>query len=107
MCVLFIFYFIYQFGFDDNYVISLFSVYVFLVYVIFIFGGWFVDCLFGNCIVVIVGVLLMIFGYVVLGIDINLIFSLYLVLVIIICGYGLFKLNISCLFGEFYDENDY
>ncbi|MGE9569246.1 dipeptide/tripeptide permease DtpC, partial [Escherichia coli] len=34
-------------------------------------------------------------------------FSLYLALAIIICGYGLFKSNISCLLGELYDENDH
>ena len=46
-------------------------------------------------------------GHVVLGIDTNSTFSLYLALAIIICGYGLFKSNISCLFGELYDENDH
>ena len=39
-------------------------------------------------------------------IDTNSTFSLYLALAIIICGYGLFKSNISCLLGELYDEND-
>ena len=33
--------------------------------------------------------------------------ALYLALAIIICGYGLFKSNISCLLGELYDENDH
>lgn len=55
----------------------------------------------------IAGALLMTLGHVVLGIDTNSTFSLYLALAIIICGYGLFKSNISCLFGELYDENDH
>ncbi len=55
----------------------------------------------------IAGALLMTLGHVVLGIDTNSTFSLYLALAIIICGYGLFKSNISCLLGELYDENDH
>jgi POT family proton-dependent oligopeptide transporter len=33
--------------------------------------------------------------------------SLYLALAIIICGYGLFKSNISCLLGELYAVDDH
>ncbi|WP_458006668.1 POT-type proton-dependent oligopeptide transporter, partial [Escherichia coli] len=32
--------------------------------------------------------------------------SLYVALAIIICGYGLFKSNISCLLGELYAHDD-
>ncbi len=65
------------------------------------------DRLLGNRTAVIAGALLMTLGHVVLGIDTNSTFSLYLALAIIICGYGLFKSNISCLLGELYDENDH
>ncbi len=67
----------------------------------------FADRLLGNRTAVIAGALLMTLGHVVLGIDTNSTFSLYLALAIIICGYGLFKSNISCLLGELYDENDH
>ena len=70
-------------------------------------GGWLADRLLGNRTAVIAGALLMTLGHVVLGIDTNSTFSLYLALAIIICGYGLFKSNISCLLGELYDENDH
>ncbi len=104
-----------QLGFDDNHAISLFSAYASLVYVTPILGGWLTpilggwlaDRLLGNRTAVIAGALLMTLGHVVLGIDTNSTFSLYLALAIIICGYGLFKSNISCLLGELYDENDH
>ena len=77
----------------DNYAISLFSAYASLVYVTL--GGWIVDCLLGNC-TAIAGALLMTLGHVVRAL-IQPTFSLYLALAIIICGYGLFQPNISCL----------
>ena len=97
MRALLILYLTHQLGFDDNHAISLFSAYASLVYVTPILGGWLADRLLGNRTAVIAGALLMTLGHVVLGIDTNSTFSLYLALAIIICGYGLFKSNISCL----------
>lgn len=99
MRALLILYLTHQLGFDDNHAISLFSAYASLVYVTPILGGWLADRLLGNRTAVIAGALLMTLGHVVLGIDTNSTFSLYLALAIIICGYGLFKSNISCLLG--------
>lgn len=107
MRALLILYLTHQLGFDDNHAISLFSAYASLVYVTPILGGWLADRLLGNRTAVIAGALLITLGHVVLGIDTNSTFSLYLALAIIICGYGLFKSNISCLLGELYDENDH
>ena len=101
MRALLILYLTHQLGFDDNHAISLFSAYASLVYVTPILGGWLADRLLGNRTAVIAGALLMTLGHVVLGIDTNSTFSLYLALAIIICGYGLFKSNISCLLGSF------
>ncbi|MDE8740178.1 GntR family transcriptional regulator, partial [Escherichia coli] len=55
-----------------------------LVYVTPILGGWLADRLLGNRTAVIAGALLMTLGHVVLGIDTNTTFSLYLALAIII-----------------------
>lgn len=107
MRALLILYLTHQLGFDDNHAISLFSAYASLVYVTPILGGWLADRLLGNRTAVIAGALLMTLGHVVLGFDSNSTFSLYLALAIIICGYGLFKSNISCLLGELYDEDDH
>lgn len=48
----------------------------------------------------------MVIGYVVLGVSEIYLLFFYLFLVIIVCGYGLFKFNVSCLFGELYELID-
>ncbi|MGS3580665.1 oligopeptide:H+ symporter [Klebsiella pneumoniae] len=64
------------------------------------------DRLLGNRTAVIAGALLMTLGHVVLGVESTSAWSLYVALAIIICGYGLFKSNISCLLGELYAHDD-
>lgn len=83
MRALLILYLTHQLGFDDNHAISLFSAYASLVYVTPILGGWLADRLLGNRTAVIAGALLMTLGHVVLGIDTNSTFSLYLALAIV------------------------
>lgn len=106
MRALLILYLTHQLGFDDSHAISLFSAYASLVYVTPILGGWLADRLLGNRTAVIAGALLMTLGHVVLGIESDSTWSLYLALAIIICGYGLFKSNISVLLGELYTPDD-
>ena len=106
MRALLILYLTHQLGFSDRHAISLFSAYASLVYVTPILGGWLADRLLGNRMAVIAGALLMTLGHVVLGLGSNSTKSLYLALAIIICGYGLFKSNVSCLLGEMYTPED-
>ncbi|WP_297207754.1 oligopeptide:H+ symporter [uncultured Pluralibacter sp.] len=106
MRALLILYLTHQLGFDDSHAISLFSAYASLVYVTPILGGWLADRLLGNRTAVITGALLMTLGHVVLGVESDSTWSLYLALAIIICGYGLFKSNISVLLGELYTPDD-
>ncbi len=106
MRALLILYLTHQLGFDDSHAISLFSAYASLVYVTPILGGWLADHLLGNRTAVIAGALLMTLGHVVLGVESTSAWSLYVALAIIICGYGLFKSNISCLLGELYAHDD-
>ena len=106
MRALLILYLTHKLGFDDSHAISLFSAYASLVYVTPILGGWLADRLLGNRTAVIAGALLMTLGHVVLGVESDSTWSLYLALAIIICGYGLFKSNISCLLGELYAPDD-
>lgn len=93
-------------GSDDNHAISLSSTYASSVHVTPILGGWSIDRPSDNRMAVIAGVLLMILGYVVLGAESTFARSLYAALATIICGYGLFKPNISCLLGEPYTHDD-
>ncbi|MFH7825031.1 POT-type proton-dependent oligopeptide transporter [Kluyvera chengduensis] len=106
MRALLILYLTHQLGFNDSHAIDLFSAYASLVYVTPILGGWLADRLLGNRIAVISGALLMTLGHIVLGVESDSTWSLYLALGIIICGYGLFKSNISCLLGEMYAPDD-
>ncbi|PTM34589.1 MFS transporter [Enterobacter cloacae] len=106
MRALLILYLTHQLGFDDSHAITLFSAYASLVYVTPILGGWLADRLLGNRTAIITGALLMTFGHVVLGIESDSTRTLYVALAIIICGYGLFKSNISCLLGELYAHDD-
>ena len=106
MRALLILYLTHQLGFNDSHAIDLFSAYASLVYVTPILGGWLADRLLGNRIAVISGALLMTLGHIVLGVESDSTWSLYLALGIIICVYGLFKSNISCLLGEMYAPDD-
>lgn len=107
MRALLILYLTHQLGFNDSHAIDLFSAYASLVYVTPILGGWLADRLLGNRTAVIAGALLMTLGHIVLGVESDSTWSLYLALAIIICGYGLFKSNISCLLGEMYEPDDH
>lgn len=106
MRALLILYLTHQLGFDDSHAIRLFSAYASLVYVTPVLGGWLADRLLGNRFAVMAGALLMTLGHVVLGVASDSTLSLYLALAIIICGYGLFKSNISALLGELYGADD-
>ncbi|WP_229597677.1 oligopeptide:H+ symporter, partial [Serratia marcescens] len=106
MRALLILYLTHQLGYTDSRAIDLYSAYASLVYVTPILGGWLADRLLGNRVAVIAGAALMTLGHIVLGLSAVSAQSLYLALAIIICGYGLFKSNISCLLGELYPAQD-
>ncbi|MHA6307125.1 dipeptide permease DtpD [Hafnia paralvei] len=106
MRALLILYLTHQLGYNDTHAFSLYSAYASLVYVTPIIGGILADKLLGNRMAVIAGAILMTLGHVVLGVSAASPSSLYLALAIIVCGYGLFKSNISCLLGELYSPED-
>ncbi len=106
MRALLILYLTHQLGYNDTHAFSLYSAYASLVYVTPILGGILADKLLGNRVAVVTGAALMTLGHVVLGLSAVSPFSLYLALAIIVCGYGLFKSNISCLLGELYSAED-
>ncbi len=85
---------------NDTHAYELFSAYCSLVYVTPILGGFLADKVLGNRMAVMLGALLMAIGHVVLGASEIHPSFLYLSLAIIVCGYGLFKSNVSCLLGE-------
>lgn len=106
MRALLILYLTNQLRYDDNHAYELFSAYCSLVYVTPILGGFLADKLLGNRMAVMIGAVLMAIGHLVLGASEMAPAFLYLSLAIIVCGYGLFKSNISCLLGELYQPQD-
>lgn len=106
MRALLILYLTNQLKYDDNHAYALFSAYCSLVYVTPILGGYLADKLLGNRMAVMLGALLMAIGHLVLGASETAPVFLYLSLAIIVCGYGLFKSNVSCLLGELYEPAD-
>jgi POT family proton-dependent oligopeptide transporter len=75
------------------------------VYFIPVLGGWFGDKLFGQIRTIILGAILMIFGYVALASSspTRLIFF-YLGLILVAFGTGIFKVNMSVLVGNLYRD---
>ncbi|WES69834.1 dipeptide permease DtpD [Superficieibacter sp. HKU1] len=106
MRALLILYLTNQLKYDDNHAYELFSAYCSLVYVTPILGGFLADKILGNRMAVMIGACLMAVGHLVLGASEVAPTFLYLSLAIIVCGYGLFKSNISCLLGELYEPQD-
>ena len=105
MRALLILYLTNQLKYDDNHAYELFSAYCSLVYVT-PFSGIPADKVLGNRMAVMIGAFLMAVGHLVLGASEMAPAFLYLSLAIIVCGYGLFKSNISCLLGELYQPED-
>lgn len=90
----------------DNHAYALYGAYTSLVYVTPIIGGYLADKYLGNYWSVILGSLLMVAGHFVLSIPSGDHSTLYLALSLIICGYGFFKTNSSCLLGELYQTKE-
>lgn len=106
MRALLILYLTNQLKYNDTHAYELFSAYCSLVYVTPILGGYLADKVLGNRVAVMLGALLMVVGHMVLGASEIAPMFLYLSLAIIVCGYGLFKSNVSCLLGELYEPAD-
>ena len=106
MRALLILYLTNQLKYNDTHAYELFSAYCSLVYVTPILGGYLADKVLGNRMAVMLGALLMVIGHMVLGASEVAPMFLYLSLAIIVCGYGLFKSNVSCLLGELYEPTD-
>lgn len=99
MRALLILYLTNQLKYSDNHAYELFSAYCSLVYVTPILGGFLADKVLGNRMAVMLGALLMAIGHVVLGASEIHPSFLYLSLAIIVCGYGLFKSNVTPVFS--------
>lgn len=91
---------------SDQHAYALYGAYTSLVYVTPIIGGYLADKYLGNYWSVVIGSLLMVSGHFVLSLPSSDHTTLYLALSLIICGYGFFKTNSSCLLGELYQTKE-
>ena len=89
---------------SDNGAYAIYGSYTALVYLTPLFGGLIADKLFGFKNAVMMGALLMVCGHLLLGLGGD--NALFYAMAFIICGYGFFKSNMSCVLGNLYSEHD-
>ncbi|MBJ34913.1 MAG: MFS transporter [Flavobacteriaceae bacterium] len=91
-------------GWDRADALELYALYTGLVYVTPIFGGLIADRLIGYRKAIVAGALLMTLGHAAMALELFYDFYLYVGLVLLIIGNGLFKPNISSIVGQMYKD---
>lgn len=91
-------------GLDDRTASAIYGLYTAAVYVVCLPGGWIADRLLGTQRAVWIGGLIIAAGHFTLAVPGRLPF--FLGLLLIICGTGLLKPNISAIVGQLYARND-
>lgn len=99
------------FGWSNADALSLYGTFTMAVYLTPVLGGWIADNILGQRKSIIIGGLLMAVGHFTLGtpqawLGNNAELGFYLGLILLCCGNGLFKPNISTLVGDLYQEGD-
>jgi POT family proton-dependent oligopeptide transporter len=89
-----------QLALSDDASYSIYGVYTSLVYFTPLIGGIIADKVFGFKNSVMLGAILMVVGHLILGLSGD--NGLFLAMAFIICGYGFFKSNMSCLVAHIY-----
>ena len=91
-------------GFDEKYAGIIYGTYVASVWYLSLPGGWLADRIFGARRAVLIGAIIIACGHYSMAINSHLTF--FAGLVLIACGTGLLKPNISAMVGQLYSEND-
>jgi POT family proton-dependent oligopeptide transporter len=91
-------------GFDEKYASIIYATYVSSVWYLPLVGGWLADRVFGARRAVLIGGIIIACGH--YSMAINSIFTFYAGLILIACGTGLLKPNISAMVGQLYSEKD-
>ena len=100
------------FGWTTGEALGLYGTFTMAVYLTPMLGGWLADNYIGQRKAIILGGILFAMGYFTLGIPKTMIVGMeenvfYLGLILICCGNGLFKANVSSLVGELYEDGDH
>src|ERR1041385_6246872 len=91
-------------GFDEKYASIIYATYVSSVWYLPLVGGWLADRIFGARRAVLIGAIIIASGHYSMAINSH--FTFYAGRILIACGTGLLKPNISAMVGQLYTEND-
>ena len=91
-------------NFDEKYAGIIYATYVSSVWYLPLIGGWLADRIFGARRAVLIGGIIIACGH--YSMAINSRFTVYAGLILIACGTGLLKPNISAMVGQLYPEGD-
>src|SRR3989441_6124177 len=91
-------------AFDENYAALIYATYVSSVWYLPLIGGWLADKVFGARRAVLIGGIIIACGHYSMAINTHL--NFYLGLILIACGTGLLKPNISAMVGQLYSPQD-
>src|SRR6266404_1918656 len=89
-------------GFDEKYAALIYATYVSSVWYLPLIGGWLADRVFGARRAVLIGGIIIACGHYSMAINTHL--NFYAGLILIACGTGLLKPNISAMVGQLYSE---
>src|SRR5437899_3750924 len=91
-------------GFDEKYAALIYATYVSSVWYLPLIGGWLADKVFGARRAVLIGGIIIACGHYSMAINTHL--NFYAGLILIACGTGLLKPNISAMVGQLYSQGD-
>src|SRR2546427_3479485 len=91
-------------GFDEKYASLIYATYVSSVWYLPLIGGWLADKVFGARRAVLIGGIIIACGHYSMAINTHL--NFYAGLILIACGTGLLKPNISAMVGQLYSQGD-
>jgi len=91
-------------AFDEGYAALIYATYVSSVWYLPLIGGWLADKVFGARRAVLIGGIIIACGHYSMAINTH--FNFYAGLILIACGTGLLKPNISAMVGQLYGEKD-
>jgi POT family proton-dependent oligopeptide transporter len=102
MLAIFVYYMQENFGWDATTATNVYGIFLAGVYITPIIGGWLADNILGYGKTITLGAIVMGIGYLMMAVPTSSPLQLYVALVVVCIGNGLFKANISVLVGNLY-----
>lgn len=102
MLAIFVYYMQENFGWDATTATNVYGIFLAGVYITPIIGGWLADNILGYGKTITLGAIVMGIGYLMMAVPTSSPLQLYIALVVVCIGNGLFKANISVLVGNLY-----